>query len=328
MKATYLVSLWMLAATVSCAVGRPSSTAPASRAASRPAHGEVSTRASQPAQVRGKGRLFPIQWVNRPDKLPPGVQHHTFHSTCMNCEVGFCVYTPPGYATDDRRYPVIYWLHGLTGNELLGVQHATLLHQAIVDGQVPPMMMVFVNGGRGSMYCDSADGTILPDTMMIMELIPYIDKNYRTIPSREGRAIEGFSMGGFGALKLAFKYPELFCSVVGGAPALADWARMSLYEDITHRIFDDNAKVFEANYPPELVKKNADRIRGKLRIRIVIGGDDSLKRYNDSLCKLLDELGIRYEYEVIEGVSHSRGKIYQAAGVKGFKFQAASFAGR
>jgi endo-1,4-beta-xylanase len=149
--------------------------------------------------------------------------------------------------------------------------------------------------------------------MIIKELIPYIDSHYRTIPKREARVIEGFSMGGFGALKFAFKYPELFCSVVGGSPVLLQWERMSTssqHIEMAKRMFANDAKAFESERPTTWLKKNADKIRGKVCIRIVIGDQDRLKPYNDALCKLLDELKIPYQYEVLEGLGHSGDKVY------------------
>ncbi|UCD27791.1 MAG: hypothetical protein JSV03_11890, partial [Planctomycetota bacterium] len=89
-------------------------------------------------------------------------------------------------------------------------------------------------------------------------------------------------------------------------------------------IFAGNAKAFESEHPTTWLKKNADKIRGKLRIRIVIGDQDGLKHYNDSLCELLKKLKVPYEYEVLKGIGHSRGKVYKAAGLKGFQFQAKS----
>jgi endo-1,4-beta-xylanase len=68
-----------------------------------------------------------------------------------------------------------------------------------------------------SFYSDSFDGQWMAETTVIEELVPHIDATYRTIANRDGRAIQGMSMGGFGALKLAFKYPDLFSSVVAFA---------------------------------------------------------------------------------------------------------------
>jgi len=107
------------------------------------------------------------------------------------------------------------------------VEHSRILHGAIQARQLPLIIMVFPCGGRGTLYYDSADGTIMADGHNQKELIPLVDGNYRTIADRGTRGIEVFQWGGFGALKLGFKYPELFCSVVFGSPAIVDWERVS-----------------------------------------------------------------------------------------------------
>jgi len=291
-----------------------------------PAAGQTASAptASRPERWRQR-RLFPVRWVRVPDSLPDGVRHETFHSKAMNCDVGYCIATPPGYADGQTRYPVLYLLHGLGGNELTYRKHLERLHEAMANGQIPPLIAVAVNGGSATMYCDSVDGTILPDTMIIRELIPHIDSQYRTISSRQGRIIEGFSMGGFGALKFAFKYPELFCAVVGGAPALLEWDRVTSerHAEMASRMYANDREAFESEHPRTWLKKNADKIRGKLRIRIMIGDQDGLKAYNDAFRKLMDELEIPYEYEVVEGVGHSSGRVYAKLGTDGLRFHAA-----
>src|SRR5205085_1497127 len=83
----------------------------------------------------------------------------------------------------------------------------------ILAGRWPPMIVVLPNGGKSTMYKDSYDGRFPIETIVIKELIPHIDQTYRTIAARKGRAIEGFSMGGRGATRLAIKHPDLFASL-------------------------------------------------------------------------------------------------------------------
>ena len=113
-----------------------------------------------------------IRWVNPPPKAPTGVRHGTFHSACMDTAVGYNIYLPPAYDGEPgRRFPVVYFLHGSAGNESRSIRLATYLHAAIEAGDVPPMLMVFANGGRNSGYIDSIDGTVRPETMIVHELI-------------------------------------------------------------------------------------------------------------------------------------------------------------
>ena len=174
-----------------------------------------------------------IRWVNPPSKPPNGVRHGTFHSDCMDTQVGYNIYLPEAYDDDPgRRFPVVYFLHGSAGNESRSIRLANYLHKAIEAKEVRPMLMVFVNGGRNSGYIDSVDGTIRPETMIVHELIPFIDKTYRTIARHDGRAVQGFSMGGGGSLRIAAKYPDLFSSVVVyGAGGVREFDHLPVVED-------------------------------------------------------------------------------------------------
>ena len=87
-------------------------------------------------------------------------------------------------------------------------------------GKIPEMIVVLVNGMKDSFYNDSPDGKWPIESVIIKELIPHIDKTYRTLAHRETRAIEGYSMGSYGAAHLGFKYPELFGIVGVNAGAL------------------------------------------------------------------------------------------------------------
>ena len=277
-------------------------------------HLKKKTAAPRPRRARGgtvtKG---PIVWVYPPDELPPGVKHETFHSPSMNTDVGYLIYLPPEYASGQKRYPVIYWLHGLNGTEAKYPELTQKLARAIAEEKVPPMIMVLPNGGQRTFYCDSADGKIMSETAIIKELIPHIDANYRTIASREGRALEGFSMGGFGTVHLAFKYPEMFSSMAAGAAALFDLERISSgHPGMYKTMFNEDPAAFKANDPFQLARKNAQAIRGKLQVLLFVGTEDMMYKYNEKFRALLDELKIPYEYLTLEGVGHNRVACYEA----------------
>ena len=126
-------------------------------------------------------------WVNqpKPGQLPAGVNHLTYYSQSMKHDVGYCIYLPPDYdAAKDARYPVIYNLHGAGGNELHGFEQAALLDKGIRAGKLPPMILVMPNGGKTTYYKDSYDGKFMGETTIVRELIPHIDKTYRTVASR------------------------------------------------------------------------------------------------------------------------------------------------
>ncbi len=283
--------------------------------------------------------LLKIKWVNPPAKPPLGVQHGTFHSKCMDRKVGYNIYLPPSYDTDSgRRFPVVYFLHGSTGNESRSIQLSTYLHKAIEAGEVAHMLMVFVNGGHNSGYIDSIDGTVLPETMIVKELIPHIDATYRTIGQRSGRAIQGFSMGGGGALRIAAKFPDLFSSViVYGAGGVREFDHMPTAEESrdvgkTERklplrlaIMGEDLAYWQETGSWYLLEKNRDRIVGRLPIRIVIGTEDFSLEGAQVVQDRLAQLKIAYEFELVQGTDHNINKLYDHSGLEGLLFHARNF---
>jgi S-formylglutathione hydrolase FrmB len=141
-------------------------------------------------------------------------------------QIPYAVVLPPNYESDKQaRFPVVYLLHGLGGNYKNFAENAERLeyfaqHRFIV---------VCVEGGSG-FYTDSATKpNDKYETYVINELIPEIDKNFRTIAERKGRAIAGMSMGGYGALKFGVKYPQLFALAAGWSAGItsASWRKAS-----------------------------------------------------------------------------------------------------
>ena len=157
------------------------------------------------------------------------MRHCTFPSASFGCEVGYCIYLPPGYC-DGPALPVIYNLHGAGGNEFHSFDDVVNLHEGIVAGHYPPAIVVLPNGGF-TWYKNSWDGRFPAETMFIEELIPHIDDTYATIAAHHGRCIEGYSMGGRGATRLAIKYPHLFCSLHNQAGNVLNLAMMGGQHD-------------------------------------------------------------------------------------------------
>ena len=280
-----------------------------------------------------------IKWVNPPANPPSGVRHATFHSACMDTLVGYNIYLPPAYdAQPEHRFPVVYFLHGSAGNESRSIQLAEFLDAAIEAAEVPPMLMVFANGGRNSGYIDSIDGTVRPETMIVKELIPHVDATYRTIAKRSGRALQGFSMGGGGSLRIAAKHPSLFSSVVVyGAGGVRAFDHMPTVDEIAN-VAQAERKLYvrkillgeKLDYWRQtgswyLLERNRDRIAGRLPIRIVIGTEDFSLAGAKVARDRLEELGIAFEFELVHGVAHNIYKLYDHAGLKGLQLHAQQF---
>lgn len=267
------------------------------------------------AQKKKPGKGPSIVWVNEPKTgqlpLPPRTKHLTFHSDLVNQDIGYCVYLPPAYDKNaNQRFPVIYNLHGNGGNEFTSLDSIAVLHEGIVEGRWPPMIMVLPNGGHSTFYKDSADGRFPMESIFMTEFLPMIDSTYRTIAAADGRCIEGFSMGGRGSARLAVKYPETFCSLfcqAGNVPQLLDAYDAASAEQRKSLLLGEDRANWVADDVYAVTTKNASRIRKHLRILIACGSKDGghIKTIRDWHQHLL-EINIDHTYIELEGLGHKR----------------------
>jgi putative tributyrin esterase len=138
-------------------------------------------------------------------------------------EVG--VYLPAGYAdaaNAGRRYPVIYFLHGMFGTARKWEDRGTaeIIDALIADAKIPPTIVISPDGARSSFWMKWADGSQDWEAFVVGELVAAIDDRYRTLADRATRGITGDSMGGLGALNLAFRNPDVFSSVSAHSAAI------------------------------------------------------------------------------------------------------------
>ncbi|MDD6365039.1 MAG: alpha/beta hydrolase-fold protein [Bacteroidales bacterium] len=138
----------------------------------------------------------------------------TLHSEILGTDINFGIYLPASYRDDKgARYPVVYMLHGLGDNWTSWngkYLQANRKVDALVKNGLSEMIYVFPSGFK-TYYCNFYTGKYNYMDMFVEELIPFIDKNFRTLADKGHRAVTGYSMGGFGAMALAMKHPELFC---------------------------------------------------------------------------------------------------------------------
>jgi enterochelin esterase-like enzyme len=270
--------------------------------------------AQAPQGAAKKWPSTPAAWLDPDKSEPAGTHYKTFNSKFAGGEVSYLIYLPPSYETDSaRRFPVVYWLHSLNGNQRAGATFLGQMVPAAAAGKVPEMIVVLVNGMKDSFYNDSPDGKWPIESVIIKELIPHVDKTYRTIARREDRAIEGYSMGSYGAAHLGFKYPELFGIVTVNAGALIK-PRAAVQPAVYEKMFGSNDEYVMANDPTVLLRKNADAIRGKTFIRVAVGDQDSLMVLNKALHNTLTELNIEHDWEIVPGVAHNPPLFYKTLG--------------
>lgn len=126
------------------------------------------------------------------------------------------VYLPGGYDSTASRYPVVYLLHGSGGDENEWDRIYPVLDSLIAAGSIPPLIAVAPASGTSWWV----DGRERFESAFFSDLIPAIDRQYRTIIRREGRAVAGFSMGGYGALRYALAHSDMFAAATLLSPAL------------------------------------------------------------------------------------------------------------
>ena len=233
--------------------------------------------------------------------------------------VHYCVYLPADYDAGaaqhpPKRYPVLYFLHGLGDNEqtLFNSGGWTLLEDLRNQHKMGDFMIVAPEGKR-SFYIDSADGSVRYNEFFLQEFLPQIESKYRIKPGRAGRAISGISMGGYGALRFAFAHPELFSAVSAQSAALITESPQTLDSasrtgaplgGVLAAVFGKpiDARHWNDNSPFVLAKRNASGLR-KLAIYFNCGQDDNygFEKGAAALHDTLQKDGVKHEYHPYPG---------------------------
>jgi putative tributyrin esterase len=169
--------------------------------------------------------LFMCSWsspgiTQQATDLPEGLKTVSFYSPAVSRQMKFDIVLPADYDTSDKRYPVLYLLHGYMQNYTVWGRN---LGAAFYARQIGDLILVMPDGGN-SWYINHAESPGGQrdnwEDHIIRDVISYVDANYRTEARREGRAIGGLSMGGYGAVMLALRHPDKFVSVSSTSGAL------------------------------------------------------------------------------------------------------------
>ena len=235
-------------------------------------------------------------------------------------KVHYCVMLPSGYdaattSSSPRHYPVLYFLHGLGDNEqtLFKGGGWDVIEDLRQQRQISDFLVVAPEGKR-SFYINSADGRLRYGDFFIREFIPYIESHYSIRRERSARAISGVSMGGYGALRFGFAYPQLFSSVSAQSAALiAESPRPkeaipagSPLNGLLGAVFGNPIDLphWSHNSPFVLAKENRERIRAaKLSIYFNCGSEDEFgfDKGAAELHRQLQSQGIQHEFHLYPG---------------------------
>ncbi|MCX7974420.1 MAG: alpha/beta hydrolase-fold protein [Candidatus Aminicenantes bacterium] len=231
-----------------------------------------------------------------PQTLKGIVEKRSFMGPVTGKKIEFSIYLPENYYSTDEKYPVIYHLHGLGGSH--EGNHTRIVpasfEKAKEQGVIGPVIIVFPDGYRDSFWGDSFDGNKPAETNIIYELIPYVDSNFRTLSSPKFRAIQGFSMGGFGAAKFLTKFPDLFNAAIIYDGAMLNWEILAIAQAlIASTIFANNEAYFNEFSPWFQAEKNKIKLKSRTRVRMVVG---ALVTWNRNFLSYLNELAIPVEY--------------------------------
>lgn len=235
-------------------------------------------------------------------------------SKILPYSVNYCVYLPEGYDESTRRYPVVYLLHGYSDQEWAWVQFGEVqlaADRAIAAREIPPMIIVMPDG-KVTFYVNDYQGKDRWEDMFVQEFIPFIDATYRTRPQKEFRGISGLSMGGYGSLKFAMRYPDLFAACAAFSAAV--WEDDELIGENTRRNYNDFfGKIFgplvdgqlppyfREHHPLDLAKTRPVEELKKVRFYIDCGDDDFLINGNMALHKVMRQRQIPHEFRVRDG---------------------------
>jgi S-formylglutathione hydrolase FrmB len=237
-------------------------------------------------------------------------------STILNRDVNYTVYLPEGYETNQRNYPVTYLLHGHGDSDDGWIQFGEinrLADAAINNGKIAPMIIVTPDGFK-SFYMNAADGSMNYEDFFIKELIPHIEKTYKVKTDKRFRGIAGLSMGGYGSLLYALKYPNMFSAAAPLSAAIwtnEDYENMKegMYNTYFGLSIGKNLKGKErltANWQANSIfsiidKKTTDELSA-VKYWIDCGDDDFLTVGNAELHIALTNKNVPHEFRMKDGI--------------------------
>lgn len=207
------------------------------------------------------------------------------------------VLLPDGYAADERRYPVVYLLHGYGGDytewQRVGVEK---------EAAGLPVIVVMPEGDKSFYVNHHEDPAGRWEDYIVQEVVAHVDSRYRTVPERASRAISGLSMGGYGALMVGMRHPDLFAAVAShsGALAVPGKATQGEIAERVAKVFGPEGSGTRKTYDLNSVAKGLPREK-RPAIYLDCGSRDFLLEWNRDFVRELSGARIDYEYRELPG---------------------------
>lgn len=245
-----------------------------------------------------------------------GLTTRRLRSSHVSGDIPVSLYLPPGFETaPSRAYPLLLLLHGGGGSEEDLARFADVIDRAIAEGRITPLVIA-MPGARRSLYMDYRDRSERWETFIVQDLVPHLQATLPVADTRRGVFVGGWSMGGLGALRLAFKHPETFGAVAAVEPAVEpalDWSEVGPEvkfwrpDEVYAQIFGSpvDAEYWAANNPATIARRDPRRLID-LGVYMEVGDQDMLYLAHgvEFLHRVLFDAGVAHEYRLVRGADH------------------------
>jgi pimeloyl-ACP methyl ester carboxylesterase len=238
------------------------------------------------------------------------VTRHTMTSALVTSPLVYELLTPDGLPPGA---PVLLWLHGGDGPDRFASLTQPAFESCWADGTLPPLSVVIPHSSR-SFWLDGVGERSAWESMLIEELLPHVQK----VHGNGLAVVGGISMGAMGALRAAFRHPDVFAAVVALEPAIeptAEWREVTRRDrfygrdDVVQTLYGDpvDAEMFRSNHPLEMaVRHGVEIAAADLAIYVECGDEDMLNLHHgaEALHRRLWDLGLVHEYRSVRGGNH------------------------
>ncbi|MBK6797419.1 MAG: alpha/beta hydrolase [Acidobacteria bacterium] len=246
--------------------------------------------------------------------------------------VEYSVLLPDGYDATKDQLPLLLLLHGGGGDKSFLKNMKPMIEEMWNAKTLPPMVVATPSAGR-SFYMDYKDGSQKWETFIVTDFLNHLRETYKVTKERKGTILFGISMGGMGALRMAFKYPEKFAGLAALEPGIDPalkwkdvkprnrfWRAQDLMEAIFGKPMDE--QYWELNNPASIAAANPEKLRNSgLSIYLDCGDEDAfnLHEATEFMHRVLWDNRINHEYHLVRGANHL-GRTLRPRSIEGLAF--------